>query len=154
MRLINVHTLKLEYFEGEKKPPYAILSHTWGSTEEEVSFIDFQDIAVSQNKSGFKKIAFLCNEARATGIHYAWADTCCIDKSSSSELLDAINSMFRWYSEANICYAYLSDVQLAPDDDPDDLLASGRDDFLKRSRWFTRGWTLQELIAPNTILFL
>ena len=153
MRLINVHTLKLEYFQGETKPPYAILSHTWGSTEDEVSFVDFQDLAISRKKVGFKKIAFMCNEAKSTGIDYAWVDTCCIDQSSSAELSESINSMFRWYSKAEICYAYLSDVNSAPDYDPEDLLMTGRDDFLKNSRWFTRGWTLQELLAPSLVVF-
>lgn len=153
MRLINVHTLKLECFPGKEKPPYVILSHTWGSTEEEVSFIDFQDLAVSHKKVGFRKIALMCSEAKATGIDYAWADTCCIDKSSSSEQSEAINSMFRWYSDAKICYAYLSDIRIAPDDDPDEILATSGHDLLKKSRWFTRGWTLQELIAPNSIVF-
>lgn len=145
MRLINVHTLKLKYFEGETEPPYAILSHTWVSTEDEVSFADFQDLTISRKKAGFKKIAFMCNEAKSTGIDYAWVDTCCIDKSSSAELSEAINSMFRWYGKAKICYAYLSDVNLAPDNDPEGLL--------KNSRWFTRGWTLQELLAPSLVVF-
>jgi len=145
MRLINVHTLKLKYFEGETEPPYAILSHTWISTEDEVSFADFQDLTISRKKAGFKKIAFVCNEAKSTGIDHAWVDTCCIDKSSSAELSEAINSMFRWYSKAKICYAYLSDVNLAPDNDPEGLL--------KDSRWFTRGWTLQELLAPSSVVF-
>jgi hypothetical protein len=152
MRLINVHTLKLKDFQGEK-PPYAILSHTWVSTEDEVSFADFQDLAISRKKAGFKKIAFICNEAKSTGIDYAWVDTCCIDKSSSAELSEAVNSMFRWYSKAEICYAYLSDVNLAPDNNPEDRLMTGRDDFLKKSKWFNRGWTLQELLAPSSVVF-
>ena len=152
MRLINVHTLKLEHFQGETKPPYAILSHTWGPTEDEVSFADFPDLAISRKKVGFEKIAFMCNEAKSTGIDYAWVDTCCIDNSSSAERSEAINSMFRWYSKAEICYAYLSDVKLAPGNNPD-LPMTGRDDFLKNSRWFTRGWTLQELLAPSLVVF-
>jgi hypothetical protein len=145
MRLINVHTLKLKHFQGETKPPYAILSHTWDSIEDEVSFADFQDLAISRKKVGFKKIAFMCNEAKSAGIDYAWVDTCCIDKSSSAELSEAINSMFRWYNMAEICYAYLSDTELA--------LGNDREELLKNSRWFTRGWTLQELLAPSFVVF-
>ena len=71
-----------------------------------------------------------------------WAvDTCCIDKSSSAELTESINSMYRWYQEAAICYAYLFDVQ------------SGDMSSLSRSAWLTRGWTLQELIAPARVEF-
>ena len=77
MRLINVHTLKLKHFQGETKPPYAILFHTWDSIEDEVSFADFQDLAISRKKVGFKKIAFMCTEAKSAGIDYAWVDTCC-----------------------------------------------------------------------------
>jgi hypothetical protein len=145
MRLINVHTLKLKHFQDETKPPYAILSHTWDSIEDEVSFADFQDLAISRKKVGFKKIAFMCNEAKSAGIDYAWVDTCCIDKSSSAELSEAINSMFQWYNKAEICYAYLSDTELALGNDPEELL--------KNSRWFTRGWTLQELLAPSFVIF-
>ena len=139
MRLINCVTLQLEEFIGEKIPQYAILSHTWGN--EEVSFADFtlnQSIA----KEGYGKITLTCKHALEDGLGYAWVDTCCIDKSSSAELSEAINSMFAWYKKSTKCYAYLSDV----------LKADFKESFPK-SRWFTRGWTLQELIAPEDVIF-
>ncbi|KAG0645438.1 Vegetative incompatibility HET-E-1 [Hyphodiscus hymeniophilus] len=109
MRLINTKTMRLEDFSVRKVPEYAILSHTW--TEEEVTFheITGQDDAFIR-KAGFAKILKTCVLARANNIKYAWVDTCCIDKTSSAELTEAINSMFRWYRNASICYAYLSDL--------------------------------------------
>ncbi|KAM5537087.1 hypothetical protein V8D89_009233 [Ganoderma adspersum] len=93
------------------------------------------------------KIRMACTVAREHGYRYIWIDSCCIDKSSSTELSEAINSMYLWYSRATICYAWLADV---PDDDEPDV----EDSAFRRSRWFTRGWTLQELIAPRLVIFL
>jgi len=140
MRLINTTSIRLEEFNEAHLPPYAILSHTWGT--EEVAFQEIQMDKAPIWKSGYQKIVETCRLAVEDNISYAWVDTCCIDKSSSAELSEAINSMFRWYAKARICYAFLSDV------------ASGTDaaDIVK-SRWFTRGWTLQELIAPRRLLF-
>lgn len=95
-------------------------------------------------KAGYKKIQQCCKVGAADGLEYVWIDTCCIDKTSSSELSEAINSMFRWYQEAQVCYAYLSDVPSGLD---------YRSPKFRRSRWFTRGWTLQELIAPRSLIF-
>lgn len=138
MRLINVESMRLQEFDGAPMPKYAILSHTWG---EEVTF---QDIHKSHAPlmAGYGKIKYLCNQAREDGLKFAWIDTCCIDKSSSAELSEAINSMFQWYQAAHICYAYLVDVTL-------DMFES---DFSK-SQWFQRGWTLQELLAPERVEF-
>lgn len=146
MRLINTKTLKLGEFSGKDVPPYAILSHTWGDGE--VSFQDMQDEAgkAARKKPGYLKIERCCAIAAQDGFEYAWVDTCCIDKTSSSELSEAINSMYRWYQEAEICYAYLTDVSSQTDPStPAVGLAS--------SRWFSRGWTLQELIAPSNVIF-
>jgi len=124
-------------------PQYAILSHTWGI--DEVSFKDMKD-GTGKNKLGYIKIQFCAERARLDGLQYFWVDTCSIDKSSSSELQEAINSMFRWYRDATKCYVYLSDVSTS----------SVRLDWtsaFRKSRWFTRGWTLQELIAPATVEF-
>ncbi|KAK1830421.1 HET-domain-containing protein [Podospora conica] len=140
MRLINTDTGVFEEFIGRNIPKYAILSHTW--EEEEVSFSDMQKEGY-QRKKGYVKIYMTCKLARDAGIQYAWVDTCCIDKSSSAELSEAINSMYRWYQRSVICYAYLSD--LSPSDSLDAALPS--------CRWFTRGWTLQELIAPSEMRF-
>ncbi|KAF2728081.1 HET-domain-containing protein, partial [Polyplosphaeria fusca] len=125
-------------------PEYAILSHTWGSDAEEPTFGDLVD-GTGKSKAGFDKIRFCIEQAAKDGLHYAWVDTCCIDKRSSSELSEAINSMFRWYQNATRCYVYLADVS---GDDSTDVLS----DF-QRSRWFQRAWTLQELLAPRSVEF-
>jgi hypothetical protein len=70
------------------------------------------------------------------GLQYIWVDTCCIDKSSSAELLEAINSMFKWYQDAKVYYAYLADISKTVEG------GFSKTAFV-RSRWFTRGWTLQ-----------
>jgi hypothetical protein len=140
MRLINTSTGRFEEFIGRNIPKYAILSHTW--EEEEVSFKDTSDPSC-KSKKGYSKIAMTCRLAAEAGLGYAWVDTCCIDKSSSAELTEAINSMFQWYGRAAICYVYFSDMV------PSASLETG----LQGCRWFTRGWTLQELIAPKKIDF-
>lgn len=140
MRLLNTQTLEFEEFAGSAIPDYAILSHTWEKNE--VSFQEMRNLGTS-TKHGYQKIQETCRLASTKGLKYAWLDTCCIDKSSSSELSEAINSMFEWYRRATICIVYLSDLHL---DDPNYQL-------LKACRWFTRGWTLQELIAPEQVEF-
>lgn len=139
MRLINTNTYAFEEFIGRNIPKYAILSHTW--EEEEVSFADVTGNPRFREKKGWSKIDMTCKLASHQGLAYAWVDTCCIDKSSSAELTEAINSMFRWYQRAEICYVFLSD------------LYKGTVRELDHCRWFTRGWTLQELIAPCRVQF-
>jgi hypothetical protein len=159
MRLINVKTLELEDFLGENVPKYAILSHTWGP--DEVSFQDFALVrschssqaaaaALVEERSGYKKILGCCAQAGRDGYPYVWVDTCCIDKTSSAELSEAINSMFDWYKSAAVCYALLSDVDVGPAAAPSH---DDRDATIRRSRWFTRGWTLQEFLAPRDVVF-
>ncbi|KAK0112792.1 hypothetical protein ONS95_014525 [Cadophora gregata] len=140
MWLINTTTIQLEEFFGSDTPRYAILSHTW--EEEEVSFQEFGSQS-SVLKKGWSKITKTCTKALRHGYEYAWVDTCCIDKRSSAELTESINSMFKWYQDAGECYVYLPDLPL---DTP-------AEEGLKNCRWFTRGWTLQELIAPRKIRF-
>ena len=133
-------------------PVYAILSHTWGADSQEVNFKDF--VAGSgQSKAGYQKIQFCGEQAARDGLRYFWVDTCCIDKSNNSELSEAINSMFRWYSEAARCYVYMSDVLTHNSDGQDPASKSMWEPAFRRSRWFTRGWTLQELIAPASVSF-
>ncbi|KAI1422144.1 heterokaryon incompatibility protein-domain-containing protein [Xylaria sp. FL1777] len=150
MRLINTTSLELREFFGEptdpRFPKYAILSHTWG--EAEVTFQDMQTIEVAKKKAGFAKIAKCCETALSEGLGWAWVDTCCIDKTSSAELSEAINSMFKWYEHSVICYAYLSDVGVSESDSQAPPL---HPDW-RASRWFTRGWTLQELVAPFEVI--
>ncbi|KAF2674248.1 HET-domain-containing protein [Microthyrium microscopicum] len=151
MRLLNKRTLELKEFIGKEIPEYAILSHTWGA--EEVTFQDIfaidhesEQFTSIKQKAGWKKIEFMQRVTATSYVEYFWIDTCAIDKSSSSELSEAINSMFRWYRNAEICYVYLSDI-LSSDGD-----ITPSTNFVE-SRWFTRGWTLQELIAPARLDF-
>jgi hypothetical protein len=143
MWLINTTSLALEFVEDPDVCMYAILSHTWGDGE--VSFQDMADLERARTKQGFSKIERTCQLAYDHGLEYAWVDTCCIDKSSSAELTEAINSMFRWYKQSHICFVFLSDLLSV-----DEGLMS---QYLPRCRWFTRGWTLQELIASEEIEF-
>ncbi|KAI1389416.1 heterokaryon incompatibility protein-domain-containing protein [Hypoxylon trugodes] len=140
MRLLNTKTLVIEEFYGDV-PPYAILSHTWGDGE--ASYVDFVEGRAS-SLEGYQKILGCCDQAMRDGLEYVWIDTCCIEKQSSAELSAAINSMFNWYRCSVVCYAYLEDVQSTHME----YYSS-----FKASRWFTRGWTLQELLAPFTVVF-
>ncbi|KAG7286277.1 hypothetical protein NEMBOFW57_008585 [Staphylotrichum longicolle] len=139
---------KTEEFIGSQIPPYAILSHTWDVDEPEVTL---QQLLTSPApalyaKAGFRKITQACALAAARdSLAYAWVDTCCIDKTSSAELSEAINSMYAWYRGAAVCYVFLADLKPGTAEDLE------RD--LGRCRWFTRGWTLQELIAPREVVF-
>ncbi|RDW83490.1 hypothetical protein BP5796_04981 [Coleophoma crateriformis] len=136
---------------GSNVPAYAILSHTWG--KEEVIFQDIQagaGMSKTMSKAGWGKIQFCANQAAADGLTYFWVDTCCIDKKNAVELGAAINSMFRWYQNAARCYVYLSDVS-KPGSGADDPTAW--EGAFRESRWFTRGWTIQELIAPRLVDF-
>ncbi|KAF2280445.1 uncharacterized protein EI97DRAFT_498619 [Westerdykella ornata] len=135
MWLINAHTYELVDV-GSRLERYAILSHTWGP--EEVSFQEYQ-AGSARHKSGYRKIVSTCHRAQEDGYDYVWVDTCCIDKTSSAVLSESINSMFKWYQDAAMCYAFLEDVE-------------GHDDF-PNARWHTRGWTLQELLAPREVEF-
>jgi len=132
-------------------PPYAILSHTWGN--EEITFKDLAD-GPDKRKAGYRKIQFCADQAWRDGLRFCWVDTCCIDKSSSAELQEAINSMFCWYRHAARCYVYLSDVSMPALYGEEDLsLEPVLLSTFRNSRWFTRGWTLQELLAPKSVEF-
>lgn len=146
MWLLNANTLTLEVFQDDYLPArgYTILSHTWD--EEEVSFKALTE-GKAEHLRGYQKILGCCELSTSEGYDYTWIDTCCIDKTSSAELSEAINSMFKWYYMAGICYAYLGDVD-SRDTDPI------RSKPFAGSRWFTRGWTLQELIAPHLVVFV
>lgn len=149
MRLIRFDHRKCEFEAFEEfadsrhAPAYAVLSHQWG--QEEITFHDMLSKRSAKSKASYSKIYHTCRQAAEDGLRYVWVDTCCIDKTSSAELSEAINSMYQWYSDAKICYAYLGDMQLNAF-----RLEPG---FLARSGWFTRGWTLQELIAPSNVVF-
>ena len=145
MRLLNSSTLRLLDCSANKIPNYAILSHTWREDEDEVLFTDMEK-GSAESKAGYQKLRYACWQAAAAGLGYIWIDTCCIDKSSSAELSEAINSMFSWYQRANICYAYLADV--SPNAD-----IGTSNSTIANSRWFKRGWTLQELIGSSKMVF-
>jgi ankyrin repeat protein len=147
MRLLNTATRELEEFEADDIPLYSILSHTWG--KDEVTLQDMQ-LGNATKKAGYEKIKHTCSISSMHGFEYVWIDTCCIDKTSSAELSEAINSMYRWYQESAICYAYLADVQSSTVKG----LYISLEDKIRKSKWFTRGWTLQELIAPSMVIFL
>ncbi|KAI1141207.1 HET-domain-containing protein [Hypoxylon sp. FL0543] len=149
MYLLDVETYELHEFQGSAIPKhkYAILSHIWG--EGEVSFQDLQ-AGRGPSKQGYEKITLTCKQAYRDGFKWAWIDTCCIDKTSSAELSEAINSMYRWYKNSARCYAYLSDVY-APEFPY--VPSTGAKEERQVSKWFTRAWTLQELIAPSWINF-
>jgi hypothetical protein len=136
----------------DRIPPYAILSHTWGSDTDEVTFEDVTN-GTGKHKPGYEKIRFCGEQAREDDLQYFWIDTCCINKANYTELSQAINSMFRWYHDATRCYVYLPDVS-SPAFDTDEEVNSRQWalDF-QNSRWFERGWTLQELLAPSSVEF-
>jgi Heterokaryon incompatibility protein (HET) len=143
MRLLNVRRLELESFVSSDVVKYAILSHTW--SKEEITYEDMKsgDRTIVQQKAGYSKLQKACQLAMRQNFQYIWIDTCCIDKSSSAELSEAINSMFLYYEKSQVCYAYLEDVVRHP----------GWPEKSEKSKWFTRGWTLQELIAPSDVEF-
>lgn len=146
MRLLNTTSLKLETFlRPHDRPPYAILSHTWG--DDEVTLQQFSRPDDIRKHGGYTKIVSACEVASKRGLAYIWVDTICIDKTNSSELAEAIKLMFQWYQDSALCLAYLVDVHEAS-------ASHGAGAFqFSISRWFTRGWTLQELIAPSSVDF-
>lgn len=147
MRLINARSLNIEEFGPRKLPKYAILSHTWGDCEP--THAEWRSKVTRRwhsGKPGFAKIFGTCKQACRDGLSHVWVDTVCIDKTSSAELSEAINSMFEWYEKAEVCYVYLTDIKSPPRGV--DLL-----ELMGSSRWFSRGWTLQELLAPDHVEF-
>ncbi|KAK0643403.1 hypothetical protein B0T16DRAFT_181264 [Cercophora newfieldiana] len=141
MRLINVHTRRLELLDDDPTEDYAILSHTWGKAEDELSFQDMSVLA-KQGANRTAKLDGCCEQAKKDGLKYVWIDTCCIDKKSTAELSEAIHSMFKWYQRSKFCYTYLSDIE-----------PGQPRERIPESRWFTRGWTLQELLASPRMKF-
>lgn len=142
MKLINLQTLALEEHNETGTPPYAILSHTWD--KEEVTFADWNTETHGAHLAGFSKIAGFISTAREVyNSSYGWVDTCCIDKSSSAELTEAINSMFRYYSNATVCIVHLADVA----DDLDIIVSSDVDAAICQARWLSRGWYVDSLLG-------
>ncbi|KAH9936784.1 heterokaryon incompatibility protein-domain-containing protein, partial [Epithele typhae] len=150
MWLLGTARANLVFFPQPENVPggYAILSHTWG--EEEDTFQNPRQPSPPwfnpRDRLTLKIRSFL-ERAEKHGHEYAWVDTCCINKESSAELSEGINSMFRYYALSTICYVYLSDVEYSDTD------SHNMWDAFRRSRWHTRGWTLQELIASRVLVF-
>jgi hypothetical protein len=150
--------LTITSFHENELPPYAILSHTWGGDTDEVIFAD---LVGSSNKAkhgymkkpGYKKIRLCGKQAHRDELLYFWVDTCCIDKSDTAELSDSLRSMFSWYQKAAKCYVYLADVSTKKRKAASNLGDYTWEPSLRSCRWFTRGWTLQELLAPSTVEF-
>ncbi|KAL5370834.1 hypothetical protein DPSP01_014640 [Paraphaeosphaeria sporulosa] len=152
MRLLHFDQLErlvLTDFRSKPIPPYAILSHRW--SESEILLEDIASGAYVQKEEGYRKLRFCATQAAQDNLRYFWIDTCCIDRWNRSDRSKAINSMFRWYKSATRCYVYLSDVSLSTATE-----TPQRSDWeapFRASAWFTRGWTLQELIAPESVEF-
>jgi len=142
--------LSLVERSGDNIPQYAILSHTWDKDGE----VTYNDLAerTGKDKPGYSKIKFCVEQAARDSLQYSWVDTCCIDKWNLQELSNAINSMFGWYQNSAKCYVLLSDVPLA-NTTGEILDDTTWETNFQDSRWFRRGWTLQELIAPKFIDF-
>ncbi|KAH8726133.1 heterokaryon incompatibility protein-domain-containing protein, partial [Phaeosphaeriaceae sp. PMI808] len=155
MRLLHLDagrfTLTKDLVGDDSIPPYAILSHTWGPDSEEVTFEDMTN-GTGKQKFGYDKIRFCGEQAEQNGLQYFWVDTCCINKQDNAELSRSINSMYRWYRNAARCYVYLPDISTRKKKRDRDSRDTWESDF-RRSRWFTRGWTLQELLAPASVEF-
>jgi len=158
MRLLNIYTFEFAEFEGDRLPPYRITSHRW--TDDEATFKDVLK-KKNPNSKGYMKIEGFCQFIREDeerlrkyvtrelgSCKWIWIDAACVDKRSSAEVSESINSMFGWYARAVECFAYLADVP---------SLSAGRDTVMskfRRSEWFKRGWTLQELLVPRVVVFL
>ena len=162
MRLLNTKTLQFEKFMNPRACSYAIVSHRW--TNKEVTIQDFPRYLAGEDSGyGWTKVQHGCEIARSQGYEWLWLDTCCINQDSSAELSEAINSMFRWYQAAKVCYVFLRDVRNTDDRGNDfsslpifrarSQTTGMYEEEFKRSEWFRRGWTLQELLAPRELKF-
>ena len=147
---------KVLEFADEEATSYAILSHRW--TRQEVNHEEIVDLAKMERNEqnevcqrlGYQKILASCEQAKKDGFKWLWVDTCCIDKRSSAELSEAINSMYRWYENSAVCYAYLQDVRSSfPRLENKKIYPNSKG----WPEWFSRGWTLQEMIASRNVQF-
>lgn len=137
LRLGTRGELSLSKHEYDNVPPYAILSHTWGAEDDELTFDDIKG-GSGKDKAGYQKVLFCGRRAQEEDLSIFWVDSCCINRPNLTELSEAINSMFRWYSQAMKCYVYLSDVTALKRGSTGDIACNWKDAF-RKSRWFTRG---------------
>jgi tetratricopeptide (TPR) repeat protein len=152
MRLLHFDALSrlvLTDFRGKRIPPYAILSHRWSDSE--ILIEDITSEMYKEKEEGYKKLMFCAGQAAQDELQYFWIDTCCIDRWNNNERSRAINSMFQWYKNATRCYVFLSDVSVSTATEL--VQRSDWEASFRASAWFTRGWTLQELIAPVLVEF-
>jgi hypothetical protein len=152
MRLLHFDVqdkLVLTDFRGRLIPPYAILSHRWSNSE--ALFEDMSNRTYEAREEGYRKLQFCAEQAAQDGLQHFWIDTCCIDRWDNNERSKAINTMFQWYQDAARCYVILSDVSVPSATDAS--LRSSWEASFRNSKWFTRGWTLQELITPVLVDF-
>jgi hypothetical protein len=156
MRLIEVRPngsfCLTKKFLDNSTPRYAILSHRWEDETQEVTFEDMHN-GSGQGKAGYEKIVFCGEQAARHGLQYFWVDSCCIRKSNDAELSESLNSMYRWYRRAEKCYVYLSDVYIRKRMRGHENSQDTWEEAFRLSEWFTRGWTLQELLAPRSVEF-
>jgi hypothetical protein len=140
---------------------YAILSHTWSeNNDDEISYEEFMSKSIKELQHekpiGHAKLQFCAERIAEDRLEYFWIDTCCINRGSSEELGESITSMFSWYRNAIKCYVFLTDVSIARETQSrtsNRLSVHSWEPAFRRSRWFTRGWTLQELLAPQCVEF-
>ncbi|CAN9326633.1 unnamed protein product, partial [Alternaria alternata] len=152
MRLLHYNAarrLVFTDFRGKSIPPYAILSHRWSDSE--ILIEDTLNDTYKEKEEGYRKLQFCAERAAEDELQYFWIDTCCIDRWNNNERSKAINSMFRWYKNAARCYVFLSDVSTSSATEL--VQRSDWEASFRASAWFTRGWTLQELIAPVSVEF-
>ncbi|THV01249.1 HET-domain-containing protein [Dendrothele bispora CBS 962.96] len=151
-RFIDTHLIRLVHFQGtEPIPHYAILSHIWGTGDSEVTYADLDERPEEERtkrKPGYQKILGACAQARRNGLNLLWVDTCCIDDTNEMEVREAIRLIYHYYRNSRVCYAHLEDMS----DESNSLAVLSHQQF-KESKWFSRGLTLLELIAPPGIFF-
>lgn len=166
MRLIDISNpsqLKFVEVSDPSLVRYAILSHVWNKPNGDEAFTPeptFQDLslamkhsrALPENVRMWDKLRGFIRTAAKSGFSLLWADMCCINKENNAETSEAIASMYQWYLCAEVCYTYLQDVPY-PSHEPDTLSPPPSTEF-SQSIWFKRGWTLQELLASDTLIFL
>jgi hypothetical protein len=141
-----------DFLDRDPIPPYAALSHTWWQEEQEVTYDDLCNDR-GRDKAGYKKVQFGAQQANRDGLQYFWMDTCCINKANPFELQDAISSIFRLFRGAARCYVFLSDVSSSKRKADSEGTEAPWMAAFRYSRWFTRAWTLQELLAPRKLDF-
>ncbi|KAK5709507.1 hypothetical protein LTR17_019734 [Elasticomyces elasticus] len=167
MRLLNTTTLEFEEFIDTKQVEYSILSHCWSQDREdpEVTHQAYLSKSYDANGAGYQKILRCCKLSKEQGLEYTWIDTCCVDKTSSAELSETINSMFQWYWDSAECYVFMNDMVADTLPEVEGIDKEGHWEQGLQSadvndvygfvddRWFSRCWTLQELLAPRSVLF-